>query len=101
MLNNKQKEDIERICSNPDCNELGLYPAPKSRDKLREYLRDLGIDTGIHWQPGHKFSFLKNTKRGDLSNTDVIADQILSLPLHSNMLEEEVNHIIDSINNFI
>ena len=38
MLNTKQNENTERICSNPNCNELGLYPAPKSRDKLREYL---------------------------------------------------------------
>ena len=38
MLHTKQKENTERICSNPKCNELGVYPAPKSRDKLREYL---------------------------------------------------------------
>ena len=38
MLHTKQKENSERICSNPECNELGVYPAPKSREKLREYL---------------------------------------------------------------
>ena len=38
MLHTKQKDNTERICSNPECNELGVYPAPKSREKLREYL---------------------------------------------------------------
>ena len=38
MLHTKQNEKIERICSNPECKEIGLYPAPKSRDNLREYL---------------------------------------------------------------
>ena len=38
MLHTKQDEKIERICSNPECKEIGLYPAPKSRDNLREYL---------------------------------------------------------------
>jgi hypothetical protein len=38
MLHSNQKENMERICSNPKCNELGVYPAPKSRDQLREYL---------------------------------------------------------------
>ena len=38
MLHTKQKEKSERICSNPKCKELGVYPAPKSRDNLREYL---------------------------------------------------------------
>ena len=38
MLNTKQKEKTDRFCSNPKCDELGIYPAPKSRDQLREYL---------------------------------------------------------------
>ena len=38
MLHTNQKEKQERICSNPKCKELGIYPAPKSRDQLREYL---------------------------------------------------------------
>lgn len=38
MLHTNQKKNTERLCSNPDCHELGIYPAPKSRDNLREYL---------------------------------------------------------------
>ena len=38
MLNTKQKENNPRSCYNPDCNEIGLYPAPKSRENLREHL---------------------------------------------------------------
>ena len=34
----KKQPSAERSCSNPDCNELGIYPAPKSRENLREYL---------------------------------------------------------------
>ena len=37
MLNTNHKEKVERNCFNPDCNKLGIYPAPKSRDNLREY----------------------------------------------------------------
>ena len=38
MLHTNQKEKQKRTCSNPKCNELGIFPAPKSRDQLREYL---------------------------------------------------------------
>ena len=38
MLNTTQKENNHRSCSNPDCKELGIYPAPKSKENLREYL---------------------------------------------------------------
>ena len=38
MLNTKQNENTEKICSNPGCAETGIYPAPKSRENLREDL---------------------------------------------------------------
>jgi hypothetical protein len=33
----EQQNNIDRVCNNPDCNELGIYPAPKSRNNLKEY----------------------------------------------------------------
>ena len=38
MQNIKKQQNTERSCSNPDCDELGVHPAPKSRENLREYL---------------------------------------------------------------
>ena len=38
MLNTKQNQNSEKICSNPGCEETGIYPAPKSRENLNEYL---------------------------------------------------------------
>ena len=37
MLNIKDQKNIKRICNYPNCKELGIYPAPKSRTNLREY----------------------------------------------------------------
>ena len=70
------------------------------RDDLIKYLKTKGIDTGIHWQPGHKFSLLSDTKRGDLSITEEISQQIISLPLHSGMSVNDLDHIIESIKSF-
>jgi len=33
----EQKKNINRVCNNPDCDELGIYPAPKSRNNLKDY----------------------------------------------------------------
>lgn len=70
------------------------------RDGLRQYLRDNGIDTGIHWQPGHWFTLFKNCKKGDLSVTERVGRQILSLPLHSMMKTETIDKVIGGINSF-
>lgn len=72
----------------------------EDRDDLRDYLKDRGIDTGIHWQPGHWFSLWKDCRKGDLSATDAVGDEILSLPLHSMMAIETVDQVCDAITDF-
>lgn len=70
------------------------------RDALRAYLDQRGIDTGIHWQPGHWFTLLKDCRRGDLSVTDRVGNEVLSLPLHSKMKTETLDRVIDGIRGF-
>ncbi|MCL4179689.1 MAG: DegT/DnrJ/EryC1/StrS family aminotransferase [Verrucomicrobia bacterium] len=69
----------------------------EERDALRAHLTDKGIDTGIHWQPGHWFSYFKDCRRGDLSVTDRVGHQILSLPLHSDMCDELQVRVIEGV----
>jgi dTDP-4-amino-4,6-dideoxygalactose transaminase len=70
------------------------------RPELREHMKDCGVDTGIHWQAGHSFSFLKDCRRGPLDVTDRVVEQILSLPLHSKMNTKHIGHIIESVRSF-
>ncbi|WP_309738613.1 DegT/DnrJ/EryC1/StrS aminotransferase family protein [Chamaesiphon sp. OTE_20_metabat_361] len=69
----------------------------EDRDALRSYLSDRGVDTGIHWQPGHLFTLFKDFRQGDLSTTEKVAKEIFSLPLHSDMSTETLKQITDSI----
>jgi dTDP-4-amino-4,6-dideoxygalactose transaminase len=70
------------------------------REALRVLLKERSIDTGIHWQPGHWFTLLKDCRRGDLSVTDQIGDEILSLPLHSGMSRETLDRVVDGVKAF-
>lgn len=72
----------------------------ETRQPLRDYLNGQGIDTGIHWQPGHWFSLLKDARKGDLSVTDRIGHEILSLPLHSGMDRNVQLRVIRAIQGF-
>ena len=67
------------------------------RDGLRVFLKEHGVDTGIHWQPGHWFSLWKNCKAGDLRVTETVGNEILSLPLHSRMDLELVSEVCRQI----
>ena len=72
----------------------------EKRQPLRDFLKDRGIDTGIHWQPGHWFSLFKDSRKGDLSVTNRISGEILSLPLHSFMAERDITRITTYIKDF-
>ncbi|SRR3990172_650158 len=74
-------------------------PAEK-RQPLRDHLMEHGIDTGIHWQPGHWFTLLKDVPKGDLSVTDCVGHEILSLPLHSAMDIKAQQQVINAIHEF-
>lgn len=70
------------------------------RDPLRDFLRENGVDTGIHWQPGHWFSLWKDCKAGDLSVTNAVGHEILSLPLHSGMSLETVDTVAEQVRKY-
>lgn len=70
------------------------------RKALIEHLKTKSIETGIHWTPVHKFSFFANSRCGDLTITNKISNEILTLPLHSNMKEEYVNRVIEGVQSF-
>lgn len=70
------------------------------RDALRAHLSAAGVDTGIHWQPGHWFTLLKNYRRGDLTVTDRVGHEVLSLPLHSGMSTATLDRVISAVRDF-
>jgi dTDP-4-amino-4,6-dideoxygalactose transaminase len=104
-LSERLREIPELIVPKTDFTDIVpfLYyvrvPADK-RDAFREHLRKKGIETGVHWQPGHWFTLFKNCRRGDLSVTDKIAKEIVTLPLHPCMSKETLDRIIEAVFSF-
>jgi dTDP-4-amino-4,6-dideoxygalactose transaminase len=70
------------------------------RKALIDFLQEQGIETGIHWIPGHNFTYLRNCRRGDLSVTDQVGQEILTLPLHSYMDLSLVRTVAAAIKEF-
>jgi len=73
------------------------------RDKLRLFLTENGIGTGIHYPfPVHMqpaYAGLK-VKNGSLKITEQAAKEILSLPLYPQMNLEQVEYVVDKIKEF-
>jgi dTDP-4-amino-4,6-dideoxygalactose transaminase len=70
------------------------------REPLIAHLQKRLIDTGIHFIPVHKHSYFADAPRGDMSVTDRVSSQVLTLPLHSNMRPEFVERVIEGVTDF-
>jgi len=74
-------------------------PAPR-REGLIEHLKRRGIATGVHFLPAQDFSFLKGCRRGDLSVTERVTREILTLPLHTLMPAAVVERVAAAIREY-
>lgn len=71
------------------------------RKTLQDNLLKHGIQTGIHYQPNHWLSFYHNPTLSPLPRTDFVFYQLLSLPMHPDLSENNIQYISDSLLNCI
>ena len=72
------------------------------RKRLASHLLDAGVQTDIHYPlPDHRQPMFANRFADThLPLTEKLADEILSLPCHPALREEEIAHVIDACNRF-
>ena len=89
--------------------EKGLLPAyhlfvirvlNNNRDRLRDHLRLKNIECKIHYPiPIHKQSIFGLTNL-TLTNTELAAGEILSLPLYPSIDDDEIDYIVNAIHTY-
>jgi dTDP-4-amino-4,6-dideoxygalactose transaminase len=70
------------------------------RQDLIDFLEARGVPTGIHFPGAHEFTFYRDARRGDLSVTDRVAREELTLPLWSYMDDEVLDRVAGAIREF-
>lgn len=68
------------------------------RDALAETLKAQEIETGFHYQPNHRLSFFKTDY--PLPVAERLADELLTLPMHAELTDEEQDRVIAAIVGF-
>ncbi len=66
------------------------------RDHLMEYLKTLDIETGINYIPNHLHPFYAN-KAVSLPETEKAYQEILTLPLHCGLSDDDVARVIQGV----
>ena len=100
-LNNISGKQINQV--NSDSAYYMYVIIHSKRDKLKDYLKENGVETGVHYpialhlQPA--FAYL-GYKKGDFPVAESISEKILSIPIFPELAEDGKNKIISLINNF-
>ena len=74
----------------------------EQRDRLSDYLKERGIPSAIYYPvPLHLQKAYRNMdyRKGDFPVSEKLSDEVLSLPMHPHLKEEEVEFITTSIKN--
>jgi len=75
----------------------------ESRDKLRKFLKEKEISTGIHYPISlpflHAYKYLGHTKE-DFPISYNYQDKLLSLPIYPEMKEEQIDYVVRNIKEF-
>ena len=67
----------------------------EDRNGLSEYLKSIGIITGVHYKPIHLYNCYGNVPK--LPRAEKLFKEILSLPMHPNLTNDEVYKVIQEI----
>jgi dTDP-4-amino-4,6-dideoxygalactose transaminase len=75
---------------------------PLSRDQVISSLSEHGIQTGIHYpipchlQPGYQYL---GYHKGDFPNTEILANQIISLPMYPGLNSSQIDFVCEQLFN--
>ncbi|UCD55447.1 MAG: DegT/DnrJ/EryC1/StrS family aminotransferase [Candidatus Omnitrophota bacterium] len=71
------------------------------RDELREYLKDSGIETLVHYPtPAYSEKAGRGLSPHGLATTEEYSKRVLSLPLYPAIRDEEIYRVCEAINKF-
>ena len=105
----KELRDVEEIALPPeDGNTKSVYHLfvirSKDRENLRNYLNEKEIETGIHYpipnhlQPVYREMF--SYKEGEFPNSETAAREVLSLPMHPLLTDDNVKFVAEKIREY-
>ena len=81
---------------NDSCSYHLYWICVKNRNKFMKKMLTAGIETGIHYKPIHQMSMY--SKKQKLESTDKISKEIVSIPIHQNLSDNDTDRIIKTIN---
>jgi dTDP-4-amino-4,6-dideoxygalactose transaminase len=108
-LNARRKEIAKRYAQeiklkhkmpySDDCVYHLYWIISNSRKELALHIEEKGIEIGMHYRPVHTMTAYRSAK-ACTPVTEKAGKRIVTLPIHANLSDDDVSHVIQSINSF-
>jgi perosamine synthetase len=91
---------VEHTPSATSANHLCVIRVPH-RDRVVEALKERGIGVGVHYRPNHLYPCYQDARRGDLSITENAYQELISLPLHLLLSDDDVHEVCQTLRSIL
>ena len=99
----KTVRGCEGVCDTCDCHVFHQYTLKITngkRDEVAQKLQDKGIPFGIYYPiPLHRQKAYRDDRyqEGDFPVTNELVTQVISLPMHTELDDEQIAHITEAV----
>lgn len=107
MIYRQEMKDLDKIALPPGdtSEERSVYHLfvirSSQRDQIKEQLDKNGVETGVHYPiPIHlqlPYRRIYNYAEGSFPDSERLAEEVLSLPIHPGLRDEEVKYVCDQV----
>jgi dTDP-4-amino-4,6-dideoxygalactose transaminase len=87
---------VEHTTGASSANHLCVIRVPR-RNAIVEALNREDIFVGVHYKPSHHYTLFNAARRSDLAKTEQAYDEIISLPLHLFLTDENVYSVCQAL----
>lgn len=100
-------DNSQKICDNCDCHVFHQYTLKivnADRDALVNHLNEKGIPCGVYYPiPLHLQKAYKDEryKEEDFTVTNQLIKEVISLPMHTELDDEQIDYITETVINFV
>jgi dTDP-4-amino-4,6-dideoxygalactose transaminase len=96
---NSELSVSEKMPFSKDCSYHLYWLRVKNRNKFMKQMNSKRIETGAHYNPVHLMSYYNS--KSHLLITEHVGNDIVTLPIHANLTDDDVDRIIRAVNSFI
>lgn len=95
---NSELNVSQKMPLSEDCSYHLYWIRVKNRDKFMRHMRYKGIETGAHYYPVHLMSYYNS--KTNLPVTEQVGNEIVTLPMHPNLISDDIDIVIKAANSF-